>query len=326
MVLAAVAIAIALIYTRAVMVPFVLAIFISYLVSPIVDVMQVRLRLPRGISIFVAFLVVLVLMSLLVMLITVSTSGLMSSADLYREKLTGLAQSVFSMLDRLNIDLGQENLLNHLKQLPVLDMVRSTAGSVVDFLTTSLLVIIFVLYMLAGRRPEKIKEGMAAEIDTQIRRYLMTKFATSAVTGITVGVILWLFGLDLALVFGVMAFLLNFIPSIGSIISTLLPIPMAVVQFDSFWMIAGVILLPAAVQLTVGNIIEPKIMGEGLDLHPVTIILSLVGWGLLWGAVGMLLAVPMTAVLRLVLGRFEMTRPVAEMLAGRMPQLDAIQG
>ena len=138
-------------------------------------------------------------------------------------------------------------------------------------------------------------------------------------TGLLTGVILALFGLDLALVFGVLAFFLNFIPSVGSIVATLLPIPMAMVQFDGFWMIAGIVLVPGAIQMTIGSGIEPVLMGEGLDLHPVTILLALVFWGLIWGVVGMFLAAPITAVLRIVLDRFETTRPIAGLLAGRLP-------
>ena len=145
------------------------------------------------------------------------------------------------------------------------------------------------------------------------------KFFVSATTGILVGVILYVMGLELALVFGVLAFLLNFIPNIGSVIATLLPIPVALVQFDSLATVGLVVLLPGAVQITIGNLIEPKIMGDGLDLSPVTILLSLVLWGLMWGIVGMLLAAPITAVLRIVLQHFETTRPLGEILAGRFP-------
>ncbi|MFQ5876322.1 MAG: AI-2E family transporter [Acidobacteriota bacterium] len=326
MILAAVAIAVALIYTRRVMIPFVLSIFIAYLVSPLVDMMQARLRMPRLLSVFFALLVVLALMTLLVLLITVSTKGLADSAHIYREKMAGLAQSAFSILDRLEIDLGQQPMIEGLKKLPVLSMLKSTAGTVVDLLSTGILVLVFVIYLLVGREPRRLREGIYAEIDRKIRRYIVTKFATSALTGILVGVILALFGLDLALVFGVMAFFLNFIPGIGSIVSTLLPIPVAVVQFDSPWTIVGVVALPGLVQMIVGNGIEPKLMGEGLELHPVTILLALVFWGLLWGPAGMLLAAPITAVLRLVLGRFETTRPAAELLAGRLPEIAARMG
>ena len=84
--------------------------------------------------------------------------------------------------------------------------------------------------------------------------------------------------------------------------------------------IAGVFLLPGAIQLAVGNLVEPMVMGENLDLHPVTILMSLIFWGLLWGIVGMLLATPIMAVLKIIFSRLEITRPIAELLAGRLPQ------
>ena len=102
---------------------------------------------------------------------------------------------------------------------------------------------------------------------------------------------------------GVMAFLLNFIPSVGSVVSTLLPLPIALIQFDSMTVVALVILLPGIVQFTIGTVIEPLFMGEGLDLHPVTILISLVVWGVIWGVVGMLLAAPITAIVRIVCAR-----------------------
>ncbi len=325
MVLAAVALAVALIYTRQVMIPFVLAIFIMYLVSPLIDFLQTRLRVPRALSVLAALLVVLAFLTLLALLITTSVRGLTASAGIYRERLTSLAQTFLSVVDRFGIDLSQDQVLGAIRELPVLDVVRQTAGGVVGLVSNGVLVIIFVIYLLAGRRPNQIRTGFYAEADQKIRRYLVTKVATSATTGILVGIILALFGLDLALVFGVLAFFLNFIPSVGSIISTLLPLPLAMVQFESFWMIAGVFLVPGAVQMTIGNVIEPLIMGEGLDLHPVTILLALVFWGLIWGVVGMFLAAPITAVLRIVLDRFETTRPIAGLLAGRLPGDEAHQ-
>ena len=203
--------------------------------------------------------------------------------------------------------------------LPILRFLGSTASGVASILINGVLVLIFLIYLLIGRNPNQFRTGFYAEIDTKVRSYIVIKFITSATTGVLTWIILSLFGLDLALVFGVMAFLLNFIPSIGSAIAVLLPLPVALVQFDSGLAIVMIVVLPAAVQFSVGNVIEPLVMGEGLDLHPVVILMALVFWGLLWGVVGMLLAAPMTAVLRIVLGRLELTRPVAELLAGRLP-------
>lgn len=319
LIIASVALAAALLYTRAVMVPFVLALLFSYLVSPIVDGMQTRLRMPRGVSIFVALLIVLGLMTLLVLLVSVSSRGIADSAPVYRERLASLAASLFSVLDRVGIDLGQNDLLEGLKRLPVLSLVRSTAGGVVSFVSSGVLVLIFAVFILAGRQPHEAHGGIYREIDVKIRRYIVTKVTTSAITGVLVGLLLTLIGLELALVFGVLAFFLNFIPNVGSIVATLLPLPLALVQFESALPIVLVVALPGTVQISVGNFLEPMLMGEGLELHPVAILIALVFWGLIWGAVGMLLAAPITAVLRVVLARFETTRPFAGLLAGQLP-------
>ena len=318
MVLAAVAMAAALIYTRGVMIPFVLALFVSYIVSPLMEFMESRLRCPRGLSIVMALLVVLVVMTMFVLLIMTSARGLTESAHFYRERLASVAASVLSIFDLLEIDLGQATLLEGLKQFPILSMVGSTASSVVAFVSNGILVLIFVVFLLFGRSVRR-REGIYQEINTKVRRYLITKFVTSATTGILVGLCLTVLDLDLALLFGVLAFFLNFIPSVGSIISTLLPLPLAIVQFNSWIPIILVIALPGAVQMVIGNIIEPKILGEGLDLHPVTVLFALVFWGLIWGLVGMLLATPITAMVRIVLDRFETTRFIAEIMTGRLP-------
>jgi AI-2 transport protein TqsA len=325
MVLATVAIAVALQYTRRVMVPFVLAIFISYLVAPLVDFLRVKLRIPKAGAVTIAVLVAAGLFTLLGLLVTTSTQDLLDSVLVYQDRIARLARRIFSVLDVRNIDLGQDRVIaflddpNILQNIPFLSVLQTTAEAALKLVTNGVLVFIFVLYLLIGRNPNQFREGFYAQIDRKIRSYIVIKFITSATTGILTGIILTVFGLDLAMVFGVMAFLLNFIPSIGSVIATLLPLPIALIQFESGVAITLVVVLPGAVQFTIGNIVEPLVMGEGLDLHPVTILLMLVFWGLLWGPVGMLLAAPITAVLRIVLGRLEITRPVAELLAGRLP-------
>lgn len=326
MVLAAVAIAGALHFTRRLMVPFVLAIFIAYLVSPLVDFLRVQCKIPRPAAVTMALLVSAGLFTLVGLLVTSSTQNLLQPANLqlYQDRIVTVVIKFFDIFESRNIDIGQERLIAtlqdpDLQNLPIVNMLRTTVGAVLNLIVTGVLVFIFVIYLLIGRNPHQFREGFYAQIDRKIRSYIVIKFITSATTGLLTWIILSLFGLDLALVFGVMAFLLNFIPSIGSVIATLLPLPIALIQFDSGVAIALVILLPGAVQFAIGNIVEPWVMGEGLDLHPVTILLALVFWGLLWGPVGMLLAAPITAVVRIVLGLLEITQPVAELLAGRLP-------
>jgi AI-2 transport protein TqsA len=126
--------------------------------------------------------------------------------------------------------------------------------------------------------------------------------------------------LKMAALFGLLAFLFNFIPNVGPIVASLLPIPIAFAQFeDRLWMVLLVVGLPGCVHMTIGNFVEPRLMGRGLELHPVAVLLALALLGLLWGVVGMVLAVPIAAMVRIVLSRFTTTRALGELLAGRLP-------
>lgn len=318
-VIAAVAGAAALAYMRPVLVPLVLAIFVFYLVAPITDLLEQRLKVPRAASVALTLVIVSALLVLVGLLVSASIRGLLDSADIYREKMLALAQRIFAVLDRRGVDAGQDTLIRTLSEMPIGRMVQTTAGTVLGIVTNAFLVLIFVIFLMLGRRPDVIKPAIYREIDAKIRRFITLKFIISAATGLLVGIILAVVGLELALVFGVLAFLLNFIPSVGSIVAVLLPIPVALVQFEGGWQIYAVVIGPAIVQIVIGNGIDPKIMGKGLGLSPVTILAALVFWGLLWGIVGMLLAAPMTAVIRIVLSRLETTHGLAELLAGRIP-------
>ena len=331
LVIAAVVLTVALIWARAVMVPFVLALLLTYMVTPMVDLLQTRLRVPRFLALLAAFLVIAGGVSVLVLLLVTSIEGLTDNAAQYEQtwnQLVAWAQQTYlDVTDRLGVDLGLEpqvaDLADQLGELPIMALgwAKNTAGGVLNFLSTTFLVLIFVIYLILGHTPAQQRRGLWGDIDRKVRRYIVTKVLTSATTGLLTGLLLWALGVDLALVFGMMAFLLNFIPSIGSIIATMLPLPIALMQFGFGWQLGLVLLLPGAVQMTIGNGLEPKIMGDSLDLHPITILLTLIFWGLVWGPVGMLLAAPITAVLKIVLERFETTRPVAELLAGRLPEI-----
>jgi len=199
----------------------------------------------------------------------------------------------------------------------VFNIVTNAFGTILGLISSMLFVVIFVLFLLLGRNPYTTHSQVYSDVVGKIRKYVGIKIVVSASTGILVWVTLTLIGLKLAAVFGILAFLLNFIPSIGSIIVTFLPVPIAVVQFQSSpWLIVLVVAIPGGIQNILGNIIEPKLQGEGLNLHPVTILLALSFWGLLWGIVGMFLAAPITAAIRIVLMQFDMLRPIAKIMAG----------
>lgn len=363
--------------TQAVLVPFVIAIFIATIVTPLVDLLVLKWKMPQIIAISLTLLLVLTFGFLICMTLIYSTQQVIYKAEnQYSEKFGIFINSVFEAakeaddlpvrklevdtkepqpetpdqkeatpeappkvtvddgeavaaekpeigwFQKMGIDLDtlkkatMDYMRNSLKSIAV-----STMQSALNFTTTSFFVAIFVIFLLAGRDPNAVvKNEIYFEIEQKIRSYISTKLVLSLITGTLVGVTLKLFGLELALVFAILTFLLNFIPSVGSVIATLLPIPVAFAQFsDSPWTIAGVILIPGGIQMAIGNGIEPKLMGEGLQLHPVTVLLALSFWTLLWGPIGAILAVPITAAIRIVLMRFESGRTAGNLLAGILP-------
>jgi AI-2 transport protein TqsA len=318
MILATVALAVALIYPRYVLIPFVLAIFITTMVSPLVDFQVNRWRLPNWIAILTTLLLVLAILTLLGVVLIMAVQTMIHAAGDYSKQVIDLIEKLFAKLSANHIPVDQARISAELEtHLP--GVVTQTAGAVKAIISHGFLIVVFVIFLLVGRNPHQRSTGIYAEIESTIRNYISTMTAIAAVTSLLVGLVLWKLGLPMAWLFGLLVFLLSFIPNIGSIIATLLPIPVAAALFSDPWQILAVVAIPGAIHLTIGNFVAPKLMGRGLELHPVTVLLALAFWGLLWGIVGMVLAVPIVAMIRIVLSHFSTTRSIAELLAGHLP-------
>ena len=316
--LAMISVAFALYYTRPIMIPFVMAVFIVTLVSPMVDIMELKLHIPHAIAVTVTLLLVLAFIVFFFVIMVSLVQSVVSTTVKYTESFATLLEDALTKAASWGINVDQEQVVRDLNA-SVFRFVTGKIGTVFDALSFVFFVVIFLIFLLPSRHPMTARSGVYADIDSQVRRYIATKVIISSLTGLLVWISLSLFGLELAGVFGILAFMLNFIPNIGSIIATLLPIPIAVAQFSNPWMIFAVIAVPGCIQMVIGNGLEPKFMGNELQLHPVTVLLALAFWGLLWGVVGALLAVPVTAVLRIVLIQFETLQPIGNLLAGELP-------
>ena len=317
-----VVVAAALFWLRSVMVPFVFAVLIAFGLSPLINLQVRHLRFPRALAILATLVAGFLILVLLGVLVSTSVGQLAARADDYLQRLVQLLDVVVAAMPGHFEDQARRAVDS------LSDISLSTAGTILvtvtnellSLLSSGLLVMIFVGFMLAGGSGlELTRNGFWNQVQSRIQRYIIVKSLVSALTGGLVGIILAVLGIDLALVFGVFAFLLNFIPSVGSVIATLLPLPVLIVSPDlSLTTCVLAILLPATVQFIVGNIVDPKLMGKTLDLHPVALLLALIVWGTIWGVVGMLLAAPITAILKIVFERMEITAPLAEFLAGRL--------
>jgi AI-2 transport protein TqsA len=326
LILSALALGFALYWLRPVMIPFVLAAFFALGLAPVVDFQVRRLRAPRGVAVAVTLVLAIGLLTGIAALIQISVGELAANAGAYQARLGELLTRASELVPLETLGIAPSALLD-ISQIPVAaigGMLLGTTNAIVDLLSRSLLVFIFMIYLLIGRETVDARHassGVWAEVEGRIERYIATKALVSGATGVLVWAVLALLGVDLALVFGLFAFLLNFIPSVGSAIATLLPLPVVLVSPDTSATVAVLaIAVPGAIQFAIGNVLEPKIMGDALDLHPVAILMALILWGMLWGVVGMLLATPITAMLKILLERLEATRPVAAALAGRFGQ------
>ena len=326
MILAAVALAVALYWLRSVMVPFVLAAFAAVSLAPLLDLQVRHLRLPRMVALFSTGLLGVILLCSLGLLVAASIGQLEKNSDRYRQRLEELTQKgteLLAVLPLEKLDIDQGEALSRLRKASA-DMAGNalvtTTSTIVNIFSQGTLVVLFLCFLIAGGVGQAgAARGLWADVESRIKSYLITKVLLSAATGLLVGLILFTLGVDLWLIFGLFAFLLNFIPTLGSIIATLLPRPMVLLNPD-ISALAGVlaIVLPATVQTVIGNILEPKMMGKSLQLHPIAILMALIVWGMLWGIIGMLLAVPMTAIVKILLERSEVTAPAARLLEGKL--------
>lgn len=328
LVLAACAGGVAMYWLKPVMVPFVIAVFIMLGINPVVDFICSRVtRLPRWVALTAVFLLILGLFPLAGAVISSSVAEFASKATLYQQEIIRLTAETMSKLPFGGVTEAQ--IEESMSSIPIGTYLVNFTNGLLGVLSNAVLVIVFLLFLLIGsmRRtePHHVPEFWT-KITDKIQRYIVTKTAVSAVTGLLVGSILWLLGVPLAGLFGFLTFILNFIPSVGSIIATLLPIPVMLVNPESTWLsIILAIAVPGSIQFTIGNVLEPKVLGVSLDLHPVVVILGLIFWGTLWGIPGMILAAPIVAIVKILLEQYELTRPVAMLMAGKLGEIaDAI--
>ncbi len=292
--------------------PFFLAIFLSFTLYPVLDFLT-RFKIPRSLAIVFILLVTFFIIYLLGSLLYSSGKTFAAEFPKYGQKINDILVSIFARLNFPSQEIESFNLMEQLNIKNFGNLLLSIFGTAFSFLSNLFLILIFFVFILAGRGETEAKifrsfKREQAEtfiqiknnIDTQIQKYLGIKTVISLITGLLATIILLFFGVDFAIVFGFFTFVLNYIPNIGSIIATVLPLIIALFQFDTLWPAFWILIILGSLQMLLGNFIEPRVMGRGLGLSPLVILFSLFFWGWLWGLPGMILAVPIVAVIKIV--------------------------
>lgn len=302
------------------LIPFLLAIFIAFVSAPMVLWFERNLNLNKFISFLLSLIIVVGILSIVVNILANSLGGFLENLPLLKAKLSDISGAFVQKLDSLGVAMPKEfdpsNILNSAGVI-----LKSTS----NILSKSFLIFLMVTFMLfetssLNHKLELIsrnnpKNLQAVESFTKnLNRYLVIKSLASLGTGVIIAVILSLMGVKYALLWGVMAFLLNFIPTIGSIAAAVPAILVSLVEYDvttSLW----VMMVFVATNITIGNFIEPRFLGKGLGLSTLVVFLSLIFWGWIFGIAGMFLAVPLTMSLKIGLETNPNTRWIAVLLS-----------
>ncbi|MCA9626853.1 MAG: AI-2E family transporter [Myxococcales bacterium] len=291
------------------LVPLVFAAFLSAISAPFV--FWLERRLPAWISVSLVVLLMLGVLVLVGAVVGTSVNQFVAAAPGYEEGLNELFGGVGGWLQRHGVEFSRKELGDMVNTGALMRFLGGTLSGVANMLSNVLLVVLTMAFILfeATTLSKKLRAAMGdptadlsrwTKMASEVKRYVVIKTYVSLGTGITIGLFLWALGVDFPLLWGLLAFLLNYVPNIGSIIAAIPPVLLALVQFGIGRALAtlGGFLV---VNMLIGNVIEPAFMGRRLGLSTLVVFLSLIFWGWLWGPVGMLLSVPLTMVVKILL-------------------------
>ena len=325
LILTFIAVGAALYFLKPVLVPFVLAVFFTYCLSPVIELLTRYLRLPSGVAIVVTAVLGIVILALLGFVIAASIGRMSQNFDTYQAELRQITEQVAHTvpLERLGFKTDDDGgVLLTVPENAGRWLVSAVLTETTNVISNGALVVIFMLFMLLGRKgPRGPGVGLLADIEQSVKRYTLATAYLSGLTGVLVGGALAILHVEFAGVFGFLAFLLNFIPSVGAFIATLLPLPIVLLSPElSPTAKVLAIAVPGVIQAAIG-VVQPRIQGGALRLHPVVVLMALIFFGMIWGIVGAFVATPIMAVVKIILERISATRPVAELLAGNLEVL-----
>ena len=307
-----------------IMVPFFLSIFIAIACSPIIHWTS-RFGVPKWLSLTLVILLIVVFGFLLAGLVGQSLTEFRENLPQYRTQLDSEFSWIVEKLAQYNIHINRELIASHLDPATAMSVATNFISGMGGVLSNLFLILLTVIFMLfeADSIPRRLHIALAdpdmklQHIDRFIRSvnsYLAIKTVVSLGTGLIIGITLYAMNIDHFMLWAVLAFMLNFIPNIGSIIAALPAVLIAFVQYGLAS--AGFVALAFVLVNTImGNMVEPRLMGRGMGLSTLVVFLSLIFWGWLLGTVGMLLSVPLTMVVKIALESRDETKWLAVLLS-----------
>lgn len=316
---------------RGIMLPFVIAILLSNLFAPLAQYLKNH-KVPTAVSLLLVLVIFAAVVTGFGFVLYASIDSMIAQADKYQARIIEISQGLAGQVGHWQQQFGipVENLdwKKMIKFEEVAGQVTSGLGSFIIFAENTFIIVMCMMFILAGsgQLTEKVRHGFSPDwankigkvlenSDSQIRRYLLYKTLINLSIGIITTLILWALGVDFPLFWGLVAFLTHYIPNIGAIVATVLPFLLSLLQFDTFTTPILVLILLGCVHFGVGHILEPRLFADRLNLSALLVLVALFFWGWLWGIGGMLLAVPLTSVMKILIENISQLQPLAMLMS-----------
>ena len=306
---------------KALLVPFLIAAFLALITVRPMLWMESK-RIPAVVAALLIVIGIMLILGIVGTIVGTSIAEFTAALPAYQERLDAIVQGVIRFIgEKFRFDESLQNVGEMIDPGWAMGLAATILNGLTDVLTNTFLIIFTVIFILLEASTVDTKVEAAFGRSTQslkrprvflanLGRYLGIKTIVSIATGLTAGIVTWAIGLDFPLLWAMLAFLLNYVPTIGSIIAAVPAVLMALVQLGPGGASATAMGF-VAINMVFGNIIEPRLMGYGVGISPLVVFIGLVFWGFVFGPVGMLLSVPLTMTLKLALESDERTRWIA---------------
>ena len=303
---------------RAIFIPLTFAVFLSFLFQPL-NRFLLNKKIPVGITILLMVIIILVSFTLMGTIVYTSVSSFVTDFPKYEAQITEMFQELIVQLE-IPVEQVMDYLKNKVNWLQLADrfslskIISGTMGTFIDFLVKLLLTVAFMIFIVLERtklikRVEKVltkdeaehSTNVVVKIEQSVKTYIVNKTFISLITGLISMFFIAVLGIDFAVISGLLIFILNYIPNLGSIVASAFPILICFIQFGFSWQLIAISTALISTQMIMGNFVEPKMMGTGLKLSPLFVLIALIFWFWVWGPVGMILAVPITSTFSLII-------------------------
>lgn len=298
---------------KPVLVPFCLALLFAFAVAPALDFL-VRRKVPKSLALVVILLLTFAVLYFIGTVFYANGKSFAAELPSYNEMMKSFLEGIDHVVPDPRLKVGLTDWVNGLNVARVGTFLVSALGPFFSFMSQLLIIFVFMIFILAGRgrMTKKFAEAFppdqastlgkaAVRINCEIQKYLAVKTLVNLLIGVLVTAVLAVFGVRFAVVFGVLAYLFNYVPTLGAVVSVALPFLLAVFLEGSLSLKVGLVLaILTAVHVALKRFLERRLMGKELELSPLLALFSLFFWAWLWGIPGMILAIPILAVMKIV--------------------------